>query len=103
MCHKCGVKGHLATQCKRHPRINKQHFLKKPEGCYSYASEEPIFNLTLTELGLLTETGNVEPTYLNLIVENIPISFEADTKFAHSTISEKMYLRHFQNKTFISK
>lgn len=60
---------------------SSHYFLKQPE----VDSEDCIFNLSI-----LDDSGNVQPTYLKLLVENIPINFKADTGFAHSAISEKL-------------
>lgn len=43
--------------------------------------------------------GNVKPTYVNLVIEGISISFEADTGFANVAISEKLCLKYFKEKT----
>lgn len=40
---------------------------------------------------LVDKIFNVKLSFVNLIVENIPISFEADSGFAQSTISVKLY------------
>lgn len=74
--------------CKK--KRSSHHFLEQPE----VDSEDCIFNLPI-----LDDSGNVQPTYLKLLVENISINLEADTGFAHSAISEKLYLRHFKDKT----
>lgn len=89
-CHKCGIKGHLASICKRKNVNNSQNFLSEGD-----PTEENIYNLHSIELD---NKGNVKPTFIKLLVENVPINFEADSGFAHAAISEKLYLKYFSNK-----
>lgn len=97
-CHKCGIKGHLAPVCtKRTKHANSnQHFLlsNNPE---QQECQECIFSLSDID-----NNGNVKPTYVKLLVENINLNFQADSGFAHAAISEKLYLKYFQNKTLYS-
>ncbi|KAK9730119.1 Integrase core domain [Popillia japonica] len=83
-CNKCGIKGHLAQMCKRKNVIN---FMVQD-------NFDSIFHLKDYELD---NKGNVNPTFVELLVEGISIKFEADSGFAHSAISDKLYFQHFKN------
>lgn len=88
ICHKCNTKGHLASVCKK--KTSRNHNFIEEEN-----NEMPIFNLGDVSFD---HKGNAKPIYVKLIVENIPLNFEADSGFAYTAISEKCYLKYFKNK-----
>ncbi|KAJ8955047.1 hypothetical protein NQ317_017545 [Molorchus minor] len=62
--------------------------------------EHQVRQVDIGERGIdLDDNGNVKPSYVKLLVENVPISFEADSGFAHAAISERLYLKYFKGKT----
>nr|CAI5855831.1 unnamed protein product [Callosobruchus analis] len=93
VCFRCGVKGHLAPRCRRRV-TERQNFVNDVE---SDIQENNIFCIEAMD-NYCKFNSNIKPTYVKLIVENVPLSFEADSGFAHSAISEKLYLKHFKNK-----
>lgn len=92
-CHNCGVKGHLAPQCKR----SRSHFMQEDiERQQSSDDEESIFNIRELDVNNIQDSGNIKPFFIKLQAEQIPLNFEIDSGFAHSAISEKIYLKHFK-------
>lgn len=53
---------------------------------------------SMFDLSIVGNIGNVQSTCLKIMVENLPINFEDDPGFAHSAISEKLYLRRCKAK-----
>lgn len=94
ICHKYGERGHLAPQCS----LNRANFLYEETVDSDSEGDNQIFNFRDNQVNETYPNDNVKPFYINLVVENIPMHFEIDSGFAHSTISEKLYLKHFQNK-----
>ncbi|KAJ8970826.1 hypothetical protein NQ317_009470 [Molorchus minor] len=79
ICHKCGITGHLASVCKS--TKSRNYFMTETnsdnsEDTNSDNHEETIYNLRSIDLD---DNGNVKPSYVKLLVENVPISFEADS------------------------
>lgn len=98
-CHKCGIKGHLAPQCGKSKPHNFLSDLEGPDDSNFNVEENTNSNYeeSIFSIHEFKTQGNVKPTYVKLMAEGIPISFEADSGFAHSAISKKMYLKHFNN------
>lgn len=77
------VKGHLASMCRSVNSRNAQKYMVE-EVCNT---EDTIYS---SDSISPNDKCNVKPTYIKLLVGNIPIGFEADSGFAHTVISEKL-------------
>lgn len=108
------MKGHLATECKKvsHKYLSDldvdnevdtdQSILNVSNLNKRVAESFDEFDNSLLNFGNFSDNvdknGNIEPVFVNMFVENVPMSFEADSCFAHAAISEKLCQKHFSNK-----
>ncbi|XP_045477956.1 uncharacterized protein K02A2.6-like [Harmonia axyridis] len=103
ICNLCGNKGHLAKKCSK---VNsaKNHFLNLEDNTTESHDQSMNFDIDndLENQLFHLNTSNVDPIFVDVFVNNVPVKFELDTGAGASVISERFKADFFSNLPLLS-
>lgn len=88
ICHLCEKKGHLASVCPQKKTFKRQSNYQSFDQNYLESENYTLYNLDC----------KLNPILIDLLIENINITFNLDTGASFSIISENVYNKFFKNK-----
>lgn len=97
-CHVCNKKGHLAPMCPNGKQVNKTNAYRVDKKNKSIRNNSHNF-LETDDYALYNLDCTISPVLINLMIENVPYTFNLDTGASYSVISEDFYITNFKYKT----